>query len=310
MAQLTFDVGAQVTVFAPAEFEITSPTSIRWVHGRVTTLVTENGRGFTIETPQGKVVDLGTQFGLDVSEKGETQVVVFQGSVDVEPLQPDDSGDADTRRLEQGEALLLKQSGEFQRVVSFPRNHFVAAIEEIRRQPRPPVIVDIHDNLRSGHNMKSYQIVHAGLYEDALCFVDRNHQWNGLDATGLPDFLVGADYIMPFNDDKFVRDLELTVEIDRPAHLYVFLDNNMRVPDWLKKDFVDTGVDIGLDGAPTDWHPANSLAMGAGKSIDFVFSVWRREIKQPGAIKLGGVEPPQIRSEGFSMYGIAAVAVD
>jgi hypothetical protein len=307
--ELTFDAGVQLTVYGPADFEITSPTSIRCHRGRVTTLANERGKGFTIETPQAKVVDLGTQFGLSITEDGSTQVVVFQGSVDLTTNSQSGAGRAPSRRLVQGDALSLNRAGEFERVVSIERNQFLAGVDGIRRS-REPVIVSVHDNIRKAESLKSYQIVHGGLHEEALCFVDRNHEWNGMDAGGLPEFLVGADYIMPFNDDKFVRDLEITVQIDRPATLYIFLDNNMEVPGWLQEGFTDTGLDIGLDGAKTEWHEMNSLAVGAGQSIDFPFSVWKREIKQPATVKLGGIEPPDVRSRGFNMYGIAAVATE
>jgi hypothetical protein len=84
----------------------------------------------------------------------------------------------------------------------------------------------------------------------------------------------------------------------------------MEVPRWLREEFTDTGVDIGLDGATTEWHPANSLGTGAGRSIDFPFSVWKREVKQAESVTLGGIVPPDVRSRGFNMYGIAAVAAE
>jgi hypothetical protein len=308
--ELTFDAGAQVTIFGPADFEITSPTSITCKTGRVTAVVDERGKGFVIHTPRAKVVDLGTQFGLNVSEKGETEVVVFQGTVDMS----DASGGpgAPTRRLRQGEALLLNNAGQFQRVVAVQRNDFLTAVDDTRRRPAEPVIANVHDNLRTAEGIKSYQIVRGGLEDDAPCFVDRSHQWNGVDQAGLPQFLLGADYIMPFNDDKFVRTLELKVDLLRPADVYVFLDNNMEIPKWLRRDFVNTGVDIGLDGSKTEWHQSHSLAVGSGNSVDFRFSVWRRHVKAAGSITLGSVNPPQrgTRSAGFNMYGVAAVAAE
>jgi ferric-dicitrate binding protein FerR (iron transport regulator) len=310
--ELTFDAGAQVTIFGPADFEITSPTSIRCQRGRVTTLVGDRGKGFVIETPRAKVVDLGTQFGLSISDSGETEVVVFQGSVDMSYASPTGAANAPPRRLNQGEALLLNNEGEFQRVMSVLRNDFLTALDAPRRRPPEPVIANVQDNIRTAEGVKAYQIVRNGLEEDAPCFVDRSHQWNGIDRAGLPHFLLGADYVMPFNDDKFVHTLELKLELLRPAYLYVFLDNNMEVPEWVRKDFVDTGVDIGLDGSKTQWHQANSLAIGAGNSVDFPFSVWRRHVKTPGTVTLGSVNPPAIgtRSAGFNMYGVAAVAAD
>ncbi|MEX2168412.1 MAG: FecR family protein [Pirellulales bacterium] len=299
-AELTFDSGVLVTLFAPADFDILSPTSIRCRRGRVTALVNERGKGFTVETPQGKVVDLGTQFGLDIADDGETEVVVFQGSVDLAPEM------GEIRRMEQGDAMLLKNSGEVQRLVSLRRDNYLGGGD--RDPSYSPLIADVRDNIRQNQSLKSYQIVYGGMNEDALCFVDRDHEWNGIDEAGLPKFLLGADYIMPFNDDKFVEDLELSVELSRPAMLYIFIDNNMQVPDWLREQFEDTGVDIGLDGAKTEWHPANSLGVGAGQSVDFPFSVWRRAVREPGVVKLGGLTPPAIgsRSLGFNMYGIAA----
>jgi ferric-dicitrate binding protein FerR (iron transport regulator) len=310
--ELTFDAGAQVTIFGPAEFEITSPTSIHCDRGRVTTVVGERGKGFVVQTPRAKIVDLGTQFGLSISDKGETEVVVFQGSVDMSYAPPTGHAANTTRRLYQGEAMLVNNSGEFQRVVSVQRNDFLTAVDAPRRRPSEPVIAEIRDNIRTAEGVKSYQIVRGGLEEDVPCFVDRNHQWNGVDRAGLPEFLLGADYVMPFNDDKFVRTLELKLELLRPAILYVFLDNNMEVPDWIRKDFEDTGIDIGLDGAHTEWHQTHSLGDGPGTSVDFPFSVWKRHVKTAGTVTLGSVEPPKVgtRSSGFNMYGIAAVAAE
>lgn len=307
-AELTFDVGVQVKVFGPADFEITSPNSIRCLRGRATTLVDKRGRGFWIETPRAKVVDLGTQFGLSISDAGDTEVVVFQGMVDLSYSSQKATGDAASRRMEQGEALLLRNSGELERVVSVQRNNFMGATHVAGRRPTEPVIGDVRDNIRSADSAKSYQIVHGGFDEDVPAFVDRNHQWNGMTAAGIPEFLTGADYIMPFNDDKFVSGLELKLRIIRPATMYIFLDNNMDAPAWLKEQFTDTGVDIGLDGAKTEWHRDQSLGTGPGKSVDLAFSIWKREIPQPGTVTLGGLAPPKDRRQGFNMYGIAAVA--
>jgi hypothetical protein len=322
--ELTFDTGAQVKVFGPAKIEISSPRSILCSLGRVTTLVGKSGRGFTIDTPKARIVDLGTQFGVNISERGDTQIVVFQGSVDLErsaaraaadgAAEPGASAMAANkwrRRMRQGDALLLDDTGEAQRVMAVQRGDFFpsASARAYGSRQRLPVIEDVHDNIRAGESTKCYQIVHGGLREDAPAFVDRSHQWNGVTDAGLPEFLLDADYIMPFNDDKFVSDLEVSVKIARPATCYVFLDKNMAPPAWLKKSFKDTGFDIGLDGAKTVWHKKHKTGEGPGANIDFVFSVWAREIDRPGVVTFGGVKAPKIgeRSSGFNMYGIAVV---
>jgi ferric-dicitrate binding protein FerR (iron transport regulator) len=314
--ELTFDTGALVKVFGPAKFEISSANTILCSRGRATTLVGKSGRGFTIDTPKARIVDLGTEFGVNISPQGDTQVVVFQGSVDL--MRPggaaNSSSSADnwTRRLEQGEAMMLSKAGEAQRLVAVQRSDFFpsSVADHYGHDVGGPVILDVQDNMRDGEGAKCYQIVHNGLNEDAPCFVDRSHEWNGVDEKGLPNFLLGADYVMPFNSDKFIGDLQVDVRVSRPATCYVFFDDNMSPPEWLRKNFKRTTFHVGMDSAPTMWHKDHVLATGAGKSIDFTFSVWSRDIPQRGIVTLGGVDPPEAgaRSRGFNMYGIAVVA--
>jgi hypothetical protein len=313
--ELTFDTGAQVKVFGPAKFEVASARSICCSRGRVTTLVGESGKGFTIETPKARIVDLGTQFGVNISEEGDTQVVVFQGSVDLTRSGDADDGKKDsnhrwTRRLSQGDAMMLNNAGEARRLVAVQRGDFIpSSLDRFGRGALPPVILDVRDNIRPDESTKCYQIVHGGLREDAPCFVDRGHQWNGVDAAGIPEFLLGADYIMPFNDDKFIADLRVDVELARPATCYVLLDDNMSPPAWLREDFKNTGLHIGMDSAKTPWHKEHANAAGPGESIDFTFSIWSRDVPKAGVVTLGGVDPPKTgtRSRGFNMYGIAVV---
>jgi hypothetical protein len=113
--------------------------------------------------------------------------------------------------MHQGEAILVTNSGELERVVAIERNSFLEGVQSGGASHAEPVIAHVVDNIRSPQSAMSYQIVHSGLTDDAPAFVDRAHEWNGLDEMGLPPFLQGADYIMPFNDDKFVRSLELDV---------------------------------------------------------------------------------------------------
>jgi hypothetical protein len=315
--ELTFDAFAKVKVFGPAKFTVKDAKLIACTRGRVTTQVDEGGEGFAIETPKARIVDLGTEFGVDISESGDTQVVVFQGSVDLD--QPAERADAAAseqkqsprrRTLEQGDALLLGADGA-QRVMAVQRGDFFPTnlFDHYGRPRRAAVILDVRDNIRELESTKCYQIVWGGLREDAPCFVDRSHQWNGKTEAGMPEFLLGADYIMPFNDDKFLPDLRVDVTLARAATCYVFFDDNMTPPEWLTRDFKDTGFDISLDGAKTQWHKDHDLGVGPGVSLDFPFSVWSRDLPAAGVVSFGGVQPPQekTRSRGFNMYGIAVV---
>lgn len=69
----------------------------------------------------------------------------------------------------------------------------------------------------------------VGLFaEDAPCFVDRNHQWNGLTADmPLPAYLVGGEYIMIGNDNRDNATLQLEVSISEPVVVYLLIDNRL-----------------------------------------------------------------------------------
>jgi hypothetical protein len=196
-------------------------------------------------------------------------------------------------------------NGSLDRVRSIPSDRFpTPASDATQTSGTVPVIADVYDNTEA-KSRKFYHIVRSGLHEDVPAFVDRDHQWNGVDEAGLPAFLRGMEYVMPYNDDKFIEQLEVAVELNAPAVLYVFLSNDMLIPEWLTRDFVNTGFDIGLDEAASRNRPKRTTARGPGNSIDTVFSVWRREIPEATTVSLGAIAG-QRRGRGYNMYGIAA----
>ncbi len=83
LAEITFDSGAKVILHAPARFEVTSAVAGNLQVGKLAAKVPHSATGFTIDTPGGKVVDLGTEFGVKVGDDRTTRVVVFVGQVAV-----------------------------------------------------------------------------------------------------------------------------------------------------------------------------------------------------------------------------------
>jgi hypothetical protein len=82
MLEITYDTGAKVILQAPVLFEIDSTNSGFVLRGKLTGKITsELARGFTIRTPTATMVDLGTEFGVDVDSTGRTASHVFRGEV-------------------------------------------------------------------------------------------------------------------------------------------------------------------------------------------------------------------------------------
>jgi hypothetical protein len=86
LAEIEFECGAQVILQGPAELVLVDGQTARLARGSLTARVPEPAHGFTVLFRRGKVVDLGTEFGLSVDEQGATTVRVFRGVVAAYPL--------------------------------------------------------------------------------------------------------------------------------------------------------------------------------------------------------------------------------
>ncbi len=80
-AELTFAHGAMVVVQGPADFEVCSPNSGFLHRGKLVATVPSRAIGFTIKTPMAEIVDLGTEFGVEVDDQQNAEVHVFTGVV-------------------------------------------------------------------------------------------------------------------------------------------------------------------------------------------------------------------------------------
>jgi len=115
------------------------------------------------------------------------------------------------------------------------------------------------------------------LAENSVTFVDRTHVY-----ADIPEFILGAQYVMLANDNKNMSAYELDLTFAMNATLYVFVDNrmggaaggkgvnpNIDGMGWLTDmGFVDTGEDIGIDesfdGGINQYFSIYSLSVTVG----------------------------------------------
>jgi hypothetical protein len=182
--------------------------------------------------------------------------------------------------------------------------------------PRRSLIASVRDNQSTQSRPKFYAVVPGGFREDAKAYVDRNHEWNGLDEEGLPDELLGGDYIKTFNDDKLRDEMEIVVTLAHPATLYVLFYDGHPAPDWLSSQFVNTGLCVGMDDGDyltrSGTLVRRPLDVGAGASIDCRYCAWKRDVHDASEVRLGpNFDPMERRTlSDFAMYGIVAVPLD
>lgn len=96
--------GARVVIEAPAVFQFESAQRLRLTRGRLSAEVPPAAKGFTVITPSGVAVDLGTRFGVDVPAAGDAEVHVFEGEVIAH-------GSHDRRSLRTGDAVTMATAG-------------------------------------------------------------------------------------------------------------------------------------------------------------------------------------------------------
>ncbi|MBK1875962.1 LamG-like jellyroll fold domain-containing protein [Pelagicoccus mobilis] len=99
-ARIDFFSGAQLYVEAPAKLEVVSAWEATLHSGKLRVKVPPAARGFVVESNGRRIVDLGTEFGVDTSSE-EVRVEVFSGEVELED-----------RKLTEGQAVALRGDGE------------------------------------------------------------------------------------------------------------------------------------------------------------------------------------------------------
>ncbi|MEO1617612.1 MAG: LamG-like jellyroll fold domain-containing protein [Planctomycetota bacterium] len=101
VAEIDFFCGATLVVEGPAELEIENDWSVRLAKGRIRATVPPAARGFIVKAADSEIIDLGTEFAVEV-EAGTARVEVVDGEVELR------GGAHDGQHLVTGEAQLLK----------------------------------------------------------------------------------------------------------------------------------------------------------------------------------------------------------
>ncbi len=102
--------GARIVIEAPAEFRFESAQRLHMKRGRLAADVPPAAKGFTVITPTGDAIDLGTRFGVDVPSTGSAEVHVFQGEVITQA-----SGSHANQSLRGGDAVSFAQGASTNR---------------------------------------------------------------------------------------------------------------------------------------------------------------------------------------------------
>ena len=85
LIELRLGQGANLILEGPAHLDLQSRNRCFLHFGRAVVRVEEESRGFILDGPNGRIVDLGTEFGVSVGKTGGMEVHVLEGRVTAQP---------------------------------------------------------------------------------------------------------------------------------------------------------------------------------------------------------------------------------
>ena len=147
--ELATQRGGRIVIEAPASFRFESTQRLRLFQGRVSADIPPAAKGFTVVTPSGEAIDLGTRFAVDVPPTGKAEVHVFSGEViargDATPARSLRDGDAyslgtnSARELRTAAFISGDEVGELAAAVADGRDR-VSHVAATRLQADPALV--------------------------------------------------------------------------------------------------------------------------------------------------------------------------
>lgn len=153
--EIEFDYGAHVVIEGPCEFVCKADNLIYLDYGRLYARVPPQATGFTVDTKNARIVDLGTEFGVLENVDETTELHVLKGRTTLLAGQEMDKTVFEVLR---GQALQVSEKGASVKEISVKENTFVQQINSktglIRKGQR---VIDLADILGGGNGFGTGQ---------------------------------------------------------------------------------------------------------------------------------------------------------
>lgn len=294
--------GAVVDLKGPAKLELLNSMHVRLLHGSLTADVGTQAKGFIVDTADAHVVDLGTRFGVSASPAQSTDVAVFEGTVEV--YEPSSKHKAPEVTLNAGDAVRISKERKPARLKMIALS---ADARSLDAQQSSDVVTAASDNVTDTDFRGYYGLVRGGVREGAEVYTTgHTRTWHAMKGEAFPQELVGADLIRTFSVDRYEADLQITLQIAQPCDLYVMTHVRAPAPEWVQKDYQDTGYQ--LRSGP--WIPRETPRDEEARFYQddkayHTFAVWKRRISAPGFVTLSSPMNPAAPNNKPFMYGLA-----
>ena len=211
--ELKFDNKAQVIIEGPAEFQILDDDMIKLNYGQLYSLVPPEAYGFQVSTQHAKIIDLGTEFGIQEKISGDTEVYVLKGKVNLISNVLSKKINVD---LLAGSARWLNAATGELKEIQCEDYLFVRQIDSdtnvIWRGQRT---IDLADIVGGGNGLGTGEIGKGVSLTNGSCFSDFNWTYG----RGKGEYLNVSE--LPFVDGVIVPDSENgTLQVSSEGHIF------------------------------------------------------------------------------------------
>ena len=135
---MRFDGGAVAVLSGSVRLELESRGSVRLYHGRLTVQAPDEAVGFTVRTPASDLIDLGTEFAVEVGPGGATELHVLDGVVEYrKPNELPGSG----QMIRGGQAVRFEKGTKQPRLVTVRAKPLKQLLREANPRPREDLLV-------------------------------------------------------------------------------------------------------------------------------------------------------------------------
>ncbi len=83
LAEIELDDGAKIILKGPSDIRLESSNEVALNYGKLSAIVSDSAKGFTVTTPTLSIIDYGTAFDVSVDENGISECHVFEGTVGI-----------------------------------------------------------------------------------------------------------------------------------------------------------------------------------------------------------------------------------
>lgn len=298
MLRLRLRNGVLLDLHAPLQATLDSAMRMHLVSGRLNADVGRDGKGFTVVTDAGEIVDLGTRFGVETEPQGESRVAVFSGEVKVRTTK---SGGEFTT-LQTGEAVRFTALAEMR---SWQQVALAADAAGIGQSQAVGVIEAVSDNRGDERLHPFYGVMRHGVQPRAQVYVDRLRPRLAPNAGDtIPEWLIGADLILTYQRFRNRENYALTLTLNQAATVFVMLPEGRVPPKWLADGFVNTGARVAVGPMNEGEVETRKRAADEPPTPRRMLAIWRADVAA-GTQVLGGIRDDQSPDKVRVSYVVA-----